>query len=862
MKNLILLILLGATSLMVQAQKNLLLTPYRPTTSKASINEFLQDVNRQTGTVIEYSSTSFEADKFIKLEGNEATVGAVLQKVLEGQKVKLLEHNNKIILVPSAEPFTIVHLLPARYSFFGYLKEEESKEPLINATIYEPISQRGVVSNNQGYFNFLLPEGKHTLEISYGGLQPVILELNMRDNVRKDISLSVKTKTHSNIVVESESLAKDGAIKLSSEQPLSNGGMSEVDPLQSIYLSAGVQQASTSFSEFQVRGGGVDQNLFLLDGNPVFNPTHMLGAVSIVNPTVLNGMRLYKSDFPAKLSGSLSSVLDVYTKEGHQNAWHGEANAGLLAGALTLEGPLVKNRTALMVSARKNISPPFYQSLQDGTSSDFYDAHVRMTTILDANNKLALNLYKGKDLLRQGGKNTDNLHQWGNLIGSLGWNSTLGSRSFIHTSVNYSQFQDLGSYQYTLFNTDEEDGDQKVKTKYLGAYSSIQHYNAQSQAEIYASKKVKFNIGVKLAQTNLRPFDSQINTISEDDEKAFSSFAPLHVEEFSSHVETEIMLAKKLFVKPGVHASTYQFEQYRNLSFQPRFYLAYRVTPRQKLFASYARMNQFLHLLTNPYAGINQDVWVPSTEGLRPEESDIYNVGYEYRYPKAWKFSANAYYKRLKNVTNFAEGKSFLINDRTWEQNVEPGKGRSYGMEAMIEKTSGSLFLKASYALSWSWRQFRSINNGREFPYKYDHRHTAALGLTYVISPHLNISGVWNFATGNVYTQAERVFTGTQQPSGTLDDDPLEDYDFSYHYSESSQYRAKNFQRYDLALDYHSRGERKLYSAFKAGIYHVSGLADLYSYTLSGSLSSKSINIKTGNSVLKIMPYVSYTLKF
>lgn len=849
---------------MVYAQKKLLLTPYRPPISKASIVEFLLDLNRHTGTVIEYSSTSFEANKIIQLEGNETTVGAILQKVLDGQKVKLLEHNNKIILVPSKEPFTIGHFLPARFSFYGYLKEVESNEPLISATIYEPATQRGVVSNNQGYFNFLLPEGKHTLEISYGGLQPVTLELNMHSDLRKDVSLSVKKETHSTIVVESESLAKDGAIKLTSEQILSSGGMNEVDPLQSTYLSAGVQHASASLSGFQVRGGGVDENLVLLDGNPVYNPTHMLGAVSIISPTVLKGMRLYNSDFPAKLNGSLSSVLDVYTKEGHMKAWHGEANLGLLAGALTLEGPLVKNRTALMVSARKNISLPFYRSLQDGTSSDFYDAHVRMTTVLDAKNKLAFNLYKGKDQLRQWGKNTDNLHQWGNLIGSIGWNNMLGSRSFINTSVNYSQFQDLGSYQYTLFNTDDDDDDddQKVETKYIQAFSSIQHYNIKSQAEIYGSKKIKFNIGVKLAQTNLRPFDSQINTTTEDDEKAFSSSPPLHFEELSSHIETEVKLSRKLFVKPGLHASAYQFEHYRNITFQPRFYLAYRVAAGYKLFASYARMNQFLHLVTNPYAGINQDVWVPSTEGLRPEESEMYNIGYEYSRQKVWKFSVNSYYKRLMNVTNFAEGKSFFINNRTWEQNVESGKGRSYGIEYMIEKTSGSFFLHASYALSWSWRQFSSINNGKEFPYKYDHRHAASLGLTFMISPHLNISSIWTFASGNVYTQAGRVFTNPQQQSGTPDDDPLEDYDFTYHYSEADQYRAKNFQRYNLSLDYHSKKDRKLYSAFKAGIYNVSGSADLYSYTLSGSLSSKSILIKTGNSVLKMMPYLSYTLKF
>lgn len=848
---------------MVHAQKKLLRTPYHPTKTKASIIEFLQDLNRHAGTVIEYSSGSFEAGKTIELEGNETTIGGLLQKVLKGQKIRLLEHNNKIILVPSAEAFTIEHLLPPRFSFFGYIMEAESKETLINATIYEPSSQRGVFSNNEGYFNFLLSEGKHTLEISYGGLQPVILELDIHGNLRKDISLSVKNATFSAIIVKSENLPKDGALKLSNKHTL-RGSMNGDDPLQSLFLSAGVPQASASLSGFQVRGGGVDENILLLDGNPVFNPTHLLGAVSIINPTVLKSVRLYKSDFPAKLSGSLSSVLDVYTKEGHMKQWHGEANVGLLAGALTLEGPLIKNRTAIMASARKNIPFPFYQSLQGGTRSEFYDAHLRMTTIVDANNKLALNVYKGKDELRQWENNTDNFHQWGNLVGSLGWNSTIGSWSSIQTSVNYSQFQDLGSYRYTVFNTDEEeDEEQKVESKYVGTFSSIQHYNIKSQAEIHASGNLKLNLGIKMATTKLRPFESQVNAISEEDEKTFSSSRPLNVEEFSSYAETEIRFSKKLFVKPGLHASFYQFEHYRKLGLQPRFFLSYRLSTAHKILASYARMNKFLHMVTNPYAGINQDVWVPATAGLSPEKSDIYNLRYDYTNSTSWLFSINGYYKQLKNVTHFSEGKSLWIDNYSWEQHFESGKGRSYGLETLIKKTKGAFFLEASYALSWSWRQFKSINNGKEFPYKYDHRHTAALGLAYTISPHLVILGEWNFASGNIYTQAGPVFANSQSPSDpTDDDDPLEDFDFSYHFSEENQYRSKNYQRYNLALEYHSKRDRRIFSAFKAGIFHVIGSADLYSYTLIESLSSNSIKIKTGNNVLKIMPYASYSIKF
>ncbi|HWJ92024.1 MAG TPA: carboxypeptidase-like regulatory domain-containing protein, partial [Flavisolibacter sp.] len=191
MKNLLLLIFLGGASLVANAQKKLLQTIYHPQISKGSIDDFLQDLSLNSGVVLEYSSGSFEPGKTVQLEGNENTIGAVLQIVLNGQKVKLLEHNDKIILAPSTETFNIDNFLPVRYSFFGYLREEASNEPLISATIYEPASQRGVVSNNLGYFNLLLPVGKHTVEISYGGLQTIILDLDIHGNLRKDVSLSV-----------------------------------------------------------------------------------------------------------------------------------------------------------------------------------------------------------------------------------------------------------------------------------------------------------------------------------------------------------------------------------------------------------------------------------------------------------------------------------------------------------------------------------------------------------------------------------------------------------------------------------------------------------------------------------------------
>lgn len=862
MKNLLLFILFSGLCLVTAAQKKLLVKLYHSQKTKATIAEFLQELNQYSGTVLEYSSSSFDANKMIELSGNENTVGKLLQKLLEGQHVKLLEYNGKIILVPSPEPFTLQEFLPVRYTVFGYIKEAGSKEPLTDATVYIPATKEGTVSNNYGYYNLLLPEGKHTMQFSYTGLQAVTFELDVHSNTRKDISLQTGNESYEKvIVVQTEGAAKDGSVKINGDKRFANVLLGEADPVRAGYLIPGVQNIVSSLTGFQVRGGGIDENLFLMDGNPVYNPTHLLGALSIINPTVLKTLRFYKSDFPARLGGSLSSVMDVYTKDGNMESWHGEAGAGLLAGSFTLEGPLSKNKMAIMLSARKNISLPFYQSLREGVTASFFDAHFKMTGILNVRNKLNLNLYKGEDRFWQKGKDINNLHKWGNMLGSFGWNYLLGSRSFINTSVNLSRYENLGGFQYTLYKDDDEK--EVVQTKSVGTLSSIHQVNVKSQAEIFASSKMKFNAGIRAAQIFIKPFDTKISNVLQENESSFTSFDPLNYQELSGYTESEIKIGRKLFVRPGLHVSAYQFKDYRTIALQPRFYIAYRFLPAHTVYGSYSRMNQFLHLVTNPFLGFNKDLWVPSTERLQPEWSGIYNIGYKFNQYKGLRFSIDVYYKGLNNVTNYAEGKTMLINNANWEQSIETGKGRSYGAEWMAEKKGEKFSWQCAYALSWSWRQFKTINQGKEFPYKYDRRHTANAGFTYAITRHINASGLWMFSTGDAYTLPNQIypdFDNAQQIS--TPDDPLDSYRFTYHSSNINQYRTKPYQRYDASLVYHSNKGKKLYSELTAGVYNINGSDDQYAYTLRGALSSKSIIVKTSNGIFKMMPYLSYSLKF
>ena len=294
---------------------------YHSSLDKASISDFLNDINANSGVIIEYTAGSIETNKVITLTGSPATIGSLLQQVLRGQKISILEKNNKIILVPS--PVALSENTGNPYSLFGYIKETSSGEPLAAATIWDPVLQKGTLSNAHGYFALILPEGKHILRVSYVGYETSNVEVEVTQNTRFDIRLDPKSDEQAVIITSSNTQKKDESNKTNTWEDMDQAMLNEPDALGSLYLVPGVKNAPEIASGMLVRGGSPDQNIFLLDGNPVFNPTHLLGTLSIVNKTSFKSMFLYKSNFPACFGGGLSSVIDVLTKDGNMQQWRG-----------------------------------------------------------------------------------------------------------------------------------------------------------------------------------------------------------------------------------------------------------------------------------------------------------------------------------------------------------------------------------------------------------------------------------------------------------------------------------------------------------------------------------------------------------
>lgn len=831
--------------------------PYSPPFHKASVKDFLDQLNTSGQLFVEYSSNHLDTGKIIILQGAPSTLGAVLQQVLSGQKVSLLERNNKIILVPAATPLPDDFLL-SYFAVFGLVKEEVSGEPLADATIWQPALQKGALSNTYGHYTLLLPAGRQTLFVSYAGYHPRRLDFDLHENTRFDLTLEPRTEISEVTVTADGKNSRKGDNLVGLTENVQDMFLGEPDVIRSLYLQPGVKNTPEITNGLLVRGGSPDQNVFLLDGNKIFNPTHLLGTLFIINRTSVKSLHLYKNNFPSQHGGGLSSVIDVITKDGNMKQWKGEANAGVLAGSVTLEGPVKKDKSAIIVSFRHSWINPMLRAMNAGISVNFYDLHAKFTQWIGKKDKLMVDVYAGQDELTLHRDYTNNLQSWGNRTASLAWNRLLGPKAFLSSSVNYSRYQNIAGFRYNLYDSTGA----SMQNRVYNTYSSIQQVNGQSKLEFTATNNWRVVTGLKANFTKVRPFDSNISTDFFDKPEDFSDFPPIAFRELVYYLEHEIRPGKRLFIRPGIHLSHFSNNGYSYTSWQPRFYGSYRLGKQHQLNLAYSHMTQYLHLVTNPYLGINGDAWVPSTKMLSPEECDMVNLGYTYRGRKKLVVTGEVYYKQLRNVTNYVEGKNLFLNTADWEQNVQSGKGWCYGLEVKLEKTAPRWYLQAGYTLSWNWRRFAGINSDEKFPFKYDRRHSLNAGVTYRHNNHWNFSTLWTFSTGDVFTMPDRGYPDFDDAQQIFNPLSPKEYRLIYHSSMVNQYRTLPYHRLDVATTFTMQHTARLVSRISAGIYNVYGSPNQYVYDLEGTFGKRSLVVTTKYQFFKITPYISYTFAF
>lgn len=719
----------------------------------------------------------------------------------------------------------------ARITVSGFVTDAGSGERMIDATVYERASFTGTTTNNYGFYSLPLNPGKAEIIASYLGYDADTAEVWLtRDTVinfsltmsSSEIAAVTVTASGRRAKIESTQMSMidipvDKFIKL----PVIFG---EADVLKVIQLLPGVQSGTEGSTGIYVRGGGPDQNLFLLDGVPVYNANHLFGFMSVFNPDAVKSVQLYKGGFPARFGERLSSVVDIRMKEGNEKEFSGNVAVGLISSKFSLEGPIIKDRTSFVISGRRTyydiLARPFImrynQGQEDKTTGGyyFYDLNAKVNHKFSEKSRLYLSSYFGRDraytrnTYRPNYEGDDDIRMeykdsyglgWGNMITALRWNYLITNKLFSNTTLTYSKYD----FDVTIESSVEELNSKARAVDYFKYFSGIEDVGARTDFDYYLSPKhsVKFGTGYtfhyfKPGVTTFR-FDSGI--MGDTGLDTVIGDMKVRANEFIMYAEDNIELAPKLKMNAGVRLSLFNVQDTSHFVFQPRISLRYLAGEDLSFKLSYSKMAQFVHLLTTSAISLPTDLWLPVTRRYEPPVSHQVAAGTGFLIPGNLEVTLEAFYKTMDNLIEYKEGAFFGGTGAGWESKVEKGRGWAYGAELMVEKSYGKLTGWIGYTLSWTNRRFENLNFGETFPAKYDRRHDISVALTHKFSDRVDAGLVWVYGTGNAATlgaseyPAENLFA---YYSG---------YDMITDFPGRNKYRLPSYHRLDLGVNLHKQ---------------------------------------------------------
>ncbi|HEY0109959.1 MAG TPA: TonB-dependent receptor, partial [Fibrella sp.] len=667
--------------------------------------------------------------------------------------------------------------VPVRYTISGYVHEAGSREALLGATIRLNGRPLGTQTNTFGFYSITLPEADTvTLTFSLIGYESQVRTLGLHQNQVLGVELAageqlneviVRDKRQQDRVSDSPQMSQiDLPIAQIKKIPALLG---EKDVLKVLQLMPGVQKGSEGQSGLYVRGGGPDQNLIVLDDAVVYNASHLFGFFSVFNGDALKSVELTKGGFPARFGGRLSSVLDLTMKDGARDKLHGEIGLGLIASRIMLEGPTTRSKKtgrpsgSFVISGRRTyldvISAPIVRQQTNGETSAgyyFYDLNAKANYDLGPRDRIYLSGYFGRDKF-YANDNVDNTGiglGWGNTTGTLRWNHQFSQKLFANTSLIFSDYQFLISANQLI----------DPQNRFVLDYTSgIRDFSLKHDLDFYPAPNHALRFGIQATAHRFTP--SAIVLQNNSFSNLRREVDQIDVVESGIYAEDTWRPTDHWRLNGGLRISAFSGNNLRYVRPEPRLSVAYIVSPDFSVKASYALMNQYVHLLSNTGIGLPTDLWVPTTDRVRPQQSQQWAVGLAKDFTSGGAFTKDlsltveGYYKRMDNIINYKEGASFLlVDDPTsanrvrWEDNVTAGRGWSYGAEVLLHKKEGRFSGWVGYTLSWTQWQFAELNSGRPFFPRYDRRHDISLVGMYDLSPRITLSATWVYGTGQALT--------------------------------------------------------------------------------------------------------------
>jgi hypothetical protein len=761
--------------------------------------------------------------------------------------------------------FIISSVDAQKFTLNGYVNEAATGENLTGATIIvENLPATGAVSNNYGFFSLSLPQGFYRIKVQFIGYEPLIVPVQLDDNFTLSIELKSAAYELGDIKVTGRQANRNvssmdmGVVTLVpreiDEIPVIFG---EQDIMKIIQLTPGVKPAGEGNSGFHVRGGGIDQNLILLDEAPVYNPSHLLGFFSVFNSEAIRQADLLKGAVPAEYGGRASSVLDIRMKEGNLKEFGATGKLGLISSSMTLEGPVVKDKSSFMLSGRRTYADMFLNlsSNADIRSSQlyFYDLNMKTNFRINAKNRVYFTGYMGRDEFNY--RNNFRL-DWGSIAGTFRWNHIFSKSVFSNTTLIYSKY----ASNITL-----------VRDFDIQFRSVIEDLNLKQDFTYYMNSRNTMKFGFNIIDHTILP--GRINLSG-----AFGIDPPENITERKAlegavYISNDQQLTKKLRLYYGMRVSVFsnmgpgEFYKFNNrgelvntisldkptffhtsTGVEPRLGINYRMTQNSSWKASYTRIHQYLHLISNTTTSVPTDIWLPSSNNVKPQFSDQVSMGYFRNFfSNRYESSLEVYHKDLKNQIEYKNAAELVYNS-TVESELTFGRGWAYGAEFMLKKNDGDLNGWISYTWSKTMRQFDDVNQGKPFPAQHDRTHDFSAVIMYDLINRLNLSAAWVYYTGNAVTM----------PSGKYQ---IERKTVSY-YTERNGYRMPDYHRLDLSLVLHGKPRKGFESSWSLSIYNAYARENAYIIKFRNKADRPDEMEAVQVSLFKAVPSLSYRFKF
>jgi hypothetical protein len=788
---------------------------------------------------------------------------------------------HKIFYVLSFVAISFTTYSQEKFTLSGTISDVESNETLIGVNVYFPEASAGTTTNKYGFYSITLPKGEYAMYISYLGYTTIKERISLVQSVRKDYALAFESNALDEVVVTSnqpqtnirkpEMSVSKLSISTIKKMP---AVMGEVDVLKSLLQVPGVTNAQEGASGFNVRGGSVDGNLVLLDEAVVYNTSHLFGFFSVFNSDIIKDMKLYKGGIPANFGGRISSVLDIYQKEGNNREYHMTGGIGLIASRLLVEGPIQKERSSFIVAGRSSYAHLFLKLADEPNSAYFYDLNAKLNYKINDNNNIFLSGYFGQDNMDF---NKSLINTYGNSLFNLRWNHIFSDKLFSNASAIYSD------YDYGL----------KIKFAGIDWTSEIKNYNFKYDFKNYISNKFVLDYGLnsiyyQFNPGTIKPFgeNSSINPDQLAKKYAFenalyisaehklsekfaltyglrySNFLRLGEEEIYTYANNEPVVFNRdfqVYEEAAANGTLYYGKNKKIASFdnlEPRFSMAYSLNDDQSIKAGYNRMSQYIHLISNTASATPLDVWAPSDQYLKPEILDQVALGYFRNFREGgYSLELEAFYKAVKNKADYIDGAD-LIAKESIERVLLNGEAHSYGLELMGRKNTGKLTGWLSYTLSKAEQRTPGrnanepgINNGEWYRANYDKLHNLSLTASYALTPKWSFGGVFTFQSGKAATFPN----GKYQYKGIT----------VASYGPRNENSLSAFHHLDLSATYTPKPNksRGWQGEWVFSIYNAYARSNAAGYTF-GQNETTGLSEVRRLSIFGIVPSITYNFKF